>query len=110
MAKSIPAASVKKIIITCEAGMGSSLMAANKLKRLLKQKGIQGIEVANWPARVIPADTQIVLCHEGLYKLASERAPWAVCFSFKDFFNIPAFDIIVDALINGTDIVAETNE
>lgn len=30
MAKSVAAASVKKIIIACEAGMGSSLMAANK--------------------------------------------------------------------------------
>lgn len=37
MAKSVAAASVKKIIIACEAGMGSSLMAANKLKRTVEE-------------------------------------------------------------------------
>ncbi len=106
MAKSVAAANVKKIIIACEAGMGSSLMAANKLKQMLKKAQLN-VKVEHSPVRGIPQDAQIVLCHEGLFRQARDKAPWAVCFSFKNFVNIPAFDKIVTALATGTEVVAE---
>ena len=40
MAKQIAAADVKKIVIACEAGMGSSLMVTNKLKKKVKAAGL----------------------------------------------------------------------
>jgi PTS system mannitol-specific IIC component len=106
MAKSVAAANVKKITIACEAGMGSSLMAANKLKQMLKKANLD-VKVTHSPVRSIPEDAQVVVCHEGLYKMASEKAAWAVCFSFKNFANIPAFDKIVNALKSGAEIVAD---
>lgn len=106
MAQSVPAASVKKIIIACEAGMGSSLMAANKLKQMLKKANLD-VKVTHSPVRSIPEDAQVVLCHEGLYKMAHEKATWAVCFSFKNFADIPAFGKIVTALASGAEIVAD---
>ena len=106
MAKSVAAANVKKVIIACEAGMGSSLMAANKLKQMLKKANLD-VKVTHSPVRSIPEDAQVVVCHEGLYKMASEKATWAVCFSFKNFANIAAFDKIVSALTSGAEIVAD---
>ncbi len=106
MAKSVTAASVKKIIIACEAGMGSSLMAANKLKQILKKANLD-VKVTHSPVRSIPEDAQVVICHEQLYKMASERATWAVCYSFKNFASIPAFDKVVNALQSGADVVAD---
>jgi len=107
MASSVPAADVKKIIIACEAGMGSSLMAANKLKKMLKKAGLKGIKVTHSPVRAIPEDVQIVLSHEGLADMTRTKAPWAVYFSFKNFANIPAFDKIVDTLKKGEDVTGE---
>lgn len=106
MAKSVAAANVKQIIIACEAGMGSSLMAANKLKQMLKKANLD-VKVAHSPVRSIPENAQIVICHEGLYKMAHDKATWAVCFSFKNFANIPAFDKIVNALKSGAEVVAD---
>lgn len=106
MAKSVAAANVKKIIVACEAGMGSSLMVANKLKQMLKKANLD-VKVTHSPVSTIPQDAQIVVCHEGLFKMASEKATWAVCFSFKNFANIPAFDKIVNALKSGAEVVAE---
>ncbi len=106
MAKSVAAANVKQIIIACEAGMGSSLMAANKLKQMLKKANLD-VKVAHSPVRSIPENAQIVICHEGLYKMAREKATWAVCFSFKNFANIPAFDKVVNALKSGAEVVAD---
>jgi mannitol-specific phosphotransferase system IIBC component len=104
MAKSVAAADVKKIIIACEAGMGSSLMVTNQLKKKLKKGKISNVKVAHSPARSIPKDAQIVVVHQGLSKLVREKAPWAVIIPFDNFMNIPAFDRIVKALQTGADI------
>ena len=103
MAKSVAAADVKKIIIACEAGMGSSLMVTNQLKKKLKKAGLN-VAVAHSPARSIPQDAQVVVVHKGLSKLVRERAEWAVVLPFDNFMNIPAFDKIIKALQNNTDI------
>jgi len=103
MAKSVPAASVKKIVIACEAGMGSSVMVTNQLKKKVKQANLN-VQVEHTPARAIPQDAQIVVVHKGLAKMAREKAPWAVVLPFDNFMNIPAFERIIKALQNNTDI------
>ena len=107
MATSVPAADVKLMIIACEAGMGSSLMAANKLKRMLKKAGLKEIKVKHSAVRAIPKNAQVVFSHKGLSDMTRKKAPWAVCFAFDNFSNIPAFDKVVDALKKGEDVVAE---
>ncbi|HMQ55958.1 MAG TPA: PTS lactose transporter subunit IIB [Anaerolineae bacterium] len=103
MAKSIGAAEVKKMVVACEAGMGSSLMVTNQLKKKVKNANLP-IQVAHTPARSIPQDAQIVFVHKGLAKLALEKAPWAVIIPFDNFMNIPAFDKVVTALQNNDEI------
>jgi mannitol-specific phosphotransferase system IIBC component len=97
MAKSIRGSEVKKIMIACEAGMGSSLMVTNKLKKKVKGAGLD-IKVAHTPVRAIPKDVQVVVVHKQLAKLAVEKAPWAVIIPFSDFQNIPVFDKIINAI------------
>jgi mannitol-specific phosphotransferase system IIBC component len=99
MAKQIAAADVKKIVIACEAGMGSSVMVTNKLKKKMKEAGLD-ISVSHTPARAIPRDAQVVVVHKGLAKMAFEKAPWAVIIPFDNFMNIPVFDKIIAAIQN----------
>jgi mannitol-specific phosphotransferase system IIBC component len=106
MTKSVAAADVKKIIIACEAGMGSSVMVTNQLKKKLKKANLD-IKVAHSPARSIPKDAQIVVVHKGLSKMVREKATWAVILPFENFMNIPAFDKIIKALQEGTEIEEE---
>lgn len=102
--KSIAASEVKKIVIACEAGVGSSLMVTNKLKKLVKQAGLD-VVVTHTPVRAIPEDAQVVVVHKGLAKMAYKNAPWAVILPFSNFMNIPAFDKILTAFKDNTDIV-----
>ena len=106
MALSIPAAQVKTIIFACEAGMGSSLMSVNSLKKKLKAAQISDVVVVHKPAREIPADAQVVIVHKGLAKTARTKAPNAVVLAFNHFLNDPMFDKLVKALVEKTDIVA----
>ena len=103
MPKSVAAEDVKKIVFACEAGMGSSLIGANQLKKKLKKAELD-VEVEHSPARSIPKDAQIVIAHEGLAKVAREQAPWAVVISFTNFVGNPVYDQLVKALKSGVRI------
>lgn len=106
MAQSVAASDVKTIVLACEAGMGSSLMSVNALKKKLKKAKIKDVKVLHKPARAIPDDAQVVVVHQGLAKVAKSKAPQAVVVTFKHFMNDPAFDRIVSALSQGGEIEA----
>ena len=105
MSQSISASDVRTIIFACEAGMGSSLMSVNSLKKKLKAAQINDVTVVHKPVREIPANAQVVVVHKGLAKSASLKAPNAVVIAFNHFLNDPAFDKLVKAFVDKTDIV-----
>jgi len=106
MSQSIPAEQVQMIIFACEAGMGSSLMSVNALKKKLKAAQLTQIAVTHKPAREIPADAQVVVVHKGLAKVVRSKAPNAVVLAFNHFLNDPVFDRLIKALVEKTDVVA----
>jgi mannitol-specific phosphotransferase system IIBC component len=100
MAQSVAASDVKTIVLACEAGMGSSLMSVNALKKKLKKANVD-VTVVHKPARAIPADAQVVVVHKGLANVARSKAPQAVVVTFNHFMNDPAFDKLVNTLVEG---------
>ena len=104
MADSINASEVSTIIMACEAGMGSSLMVVNSIKKKLRKAGIKDRKVIHKPARAVPAEAKLVVVHERLANVARNAAPEAVIVTFKMFMNDPQFDKLVDAFVNSGDI------
>jgi mannitol-specific phosphotransferase system IIBC component len=104
MATSIPAASVDTIVFACEAGIGSSIMGVNALKKKLKQANLN-VNVVHKPVRSVPTDAKVVVAHKGLADFARKQAPNAVIISFSQFLNDPVFDKLVQNLKAGADIV-----
>ena len=60
---SIDAADVRKVVIACDAGMGSSVMLASSVRKQLKSTSIS---VEHAPVAHIPDDADVILCHAGL--------------------------------------------
>ena len=106
MAQSVSASAVNTIVLACEAGMGSSLMSVNALKKKLKKAKINNVTVLHKPARAIPQDADVVVVHKGLASVARSKAPNAVVVTFSHFLNDPAFDYIVQTLASGGDLAA----
>lgn len=102
----ISAAQVNTIIFACEAGMGSSLMSVNSLKKKLKKAEVTGVNVIHKPARNVPADAQVVVVHKGLAKVVRSKAPNAVVLAFNHFLNDPVFDKLVNTLVEKGEIVS----
>jgi mannitol PTS system EIICBA or EIICB component len=103
------AAEVKLVAFACEAGMGSSLIGANQLKKRLKDAGLD-VQVIHSPVNQLPADTDVVVAHEGLAERARKAAPNAVVLTFKNFLNNAASDRLVRGLTAGEDITAEAGQ
>ena len=66
-----------------------------------------GIKVIHSPVNQIPADTDVVIAHEGLAARARSAAPNAVVLSFRNFLNNPASDLLVRQLQAGQPISDE---
>lgn len=89
---------VKKVVIACDAGMGSSVMVASTMKKKLKK---YDVAVEHTPVNNIPSDTQVVLCHAGLADRAKSIAPNAVIVPFNVFMGDPAFAKVEAAIKDG---------
>ena len=82
----IKGSDVHKVVIACDAGMGSSVMVASTMRKKLKK---YDVSVEHTPVNDIPADTQVVLCHAGLAARAKSIAPDAVIVPFTRVHGRP---------------------
>jgi PTS system mannitol-specific IIC component len=92
---------VRKLIVACDAGMGSSVMLASQMRKKLKP---YNVEVEHSPVNSIPGDAQIVLTQGELADRARNIAPNAVVVPFKQFMGDPAFTRIENAIKDGGEI------
>lgn len=88
---------VQKIVFACDAGMGSSAMGANRLKKKLKAAGLD-VAVEHHSVDDVPQDAQLVISHANLTERAKAAAPHARHFSITNFVNAPEYDDIVKEL------------
>jgi PTS system mannitol-specific IIC component len=92
---------VRKLIVACDAGMGSSVMLASQMRKKLKP---YNVEVEHSPVNSIPGDAQVVLTQGELADRARNIAPNAVVVPFKQFMGDPAFTRIENAIKDGGEI------
>ncbi len=97
---------VKLIVFACEAGMGSSLMGANQLKKMVKKAKLDAT-VIHSPVSQIPDGTDVVVTHRGLAAQAKAKAPNAAIVPFTMFMNDPAVKGVVEKLKAGQAIESE---
>jgi mannitol-specific phosphotransferase system IIBC component len=98
MMATIQGSDVRKLIVACEAGMGSSVLLVSQLKQRLKGTGV---EVEHSPVRGLPADVDVIVVHKGLEATARSVAPDKVVIPFAMFLGDPAFDRVVQAIKEG---------
>jgi len=98
MMATIEGSDVHKIVVACEAGMGSSVLLVSQLRQRLKGTGV---EVEHSPVARIPDDVDVILCHQGLEATARSVSPTTVVVPFKMFLGDPAFDRVVAAIKEG---------
>jgi mannitol-specific phosphotransferase system IIBC component len=94
----IDGSSIKKLIVACDAGMGSSVMLASTLK---KQLAKNGVTVEHSSVAEIPGDADLVVTQAGLADRARGVVPEVPVVPFQLFLGDPAVTKIVKAIQSG---------
>ena len=94
----IDGSSIKKLIVACDAGMGSSVMLASSLK---KQLAKSGVTVEHSPVATIPGDADVVVTQSGLADRARGVVPDIPVIPFQLFLGDPQVAKLVKAIQNG---------
>lgn len=94
----VDGSSIKKLIVACDAGMGSSVMLASSLK---KQLAKNGVTVEHSAVAEIPTDADLVFTQAGLADRARHTVPDVPVVPFQLFLGDPAVAKIVKAIQAG---------
>ena len=90
---------IKKIVVACDAGMGSSAMSAAALKKKVKAANLP-IEVINTAISKIPDDTDLVITHVELTGTAKAAQPNKQHLSISNYLKAPEYDQLVERFKN----------
>ncbi|MDD3185210.1 MAG: PTS transporter subunit EIIC [Anaerostipes sp.] len=85
---------IKKIVVACDAGMGSSAMSAAALRKKVKAADLP-IEVINTAISKIPDDTDLVITHKELTGTAIDAQPNKQHLSITNYLQAPEYDLLV---------------
>jgi len=78
---------VRKIIVACDAGMGSSAMGAGVLRKKVQDAGLTNISVTNTAINSLPDDVDLVITHRDLTERAMRQVPHAQHISLTNFLD-----------------------
>lgn len=90
---------VKKIIVACDAGMGSSAMGAGILRKKIQDAELD-IYVTNMAINHLPSDADVVITHKNLTARARQYAPNAIHISLTNFLDNAFYTSLVSSLTN----------
>lgn len=88
---------ISKIIVACDAGMGSSAMGAGVLRKKIEAANLP-IEVTNCSISNLTEDMDIVITHKDLTERAKKTVMSPIHISIDNFMNHKFYDSLVENL------------
>ncbi|WAT00685.1 PTS mannitol transporter subunit IICBA [Rouxiella chamberiensis] len=89
---------VRKIIVACDAGMGSSAMGAGVLRKKVQDAKLSNISVTNMAINNLPDDVDLVITHRDLTERAMRQVPHAQHISLTNFLDSGLYTDLVTRL------------
>ncbi|WP_058910563.1 PTS mannitol transporter subunit IICBA [Entomohabitans teleogrylli] len=90
---------VRKIIVACDAGMGSSAMGAGVLRKKVQDAGLTTISVTNSAINNLPPDVDLVITHRDLTERAMRQVPQAQHISLTNFLDSGLYTSLTERLV-----------
>lgn len=98
---------VSKIVVACDAGMGSSAMGSSVLRKKVKEAGLN-IEVTNRSISNLTEDIDIVITHKDLTPRAKKTVKQPLHLSINNFMDGEFYDELVKKLKEGDSSYGES--
>jgi PTS system mannitol-specific IIC component len=93
----VPGKKIQKIIVACDAGMGSSAMGASVLRNRLKKAQVEGVEVKNASISSLPDDVDLIVTHFDLMQRAKSNVSRSdiTFMGIRNFVEATQYDDII---------------
>ena len=88
---------IRLIVFACDAGMGSSAMGATVLSEKMKKSGVD-VKIINRSIENIPAEADLVICHQNLLERAKRAISSAEFITINNYVAAPQYDDLVKRL------------
>ncbi|QCI24602.1 PTS mannitol transporter subunit IICBA [Buchnera aphidicola (Muscaphis stroyani)] len=89
---------IQKIVVACDAGMGSSAMGSSMLQKKIKKANLMHVSVSNMAIDLLSKDIDLVITHQDLTNRAKIYAPNSQHISLKNFISHDFYDNLVKCL------------
>ena len=89
---------INKIVVACDAGMGSSAMGATMLKKLAHEKGIENITIVNSAISNLDDSADIIITQKSLTALAKEKMPHKIHLSINNFMDKNFYNEVLEKI------------
>lgn len=89
---------INKIVVACDAGMGSSAMGATILKKLATEKGIENITIVNSAISNLDDSADIIITQKSLTALAKEKMPNKIHLSINNFMDKNFYNEVLEKI------------
>lgn len=89
---------INKIVVACDAGMGSSAMGSTILKKLATEKGIENITIVNSAISNLDNSADIIITQKSLTALAKEKMPNKIHLSINNFMDKNFYKEVLDKI------------
>lgn len=91
---------VHKVVVACDAGMGSSAMGASILNKKIKEAGLS-ISVTNLAIDNLTDDIDIVITQQSLLERVKGKLPGTTVFAINNFMDTKFYDSLVEQWAKG---------
>lgn len=91
---------VEDIVFVCDAGIGSSVMAASIFKKMLIESGLGGISVLSSPVDEIPEDADLLICQKIISTKARDYNEYATIIEVENFMDSNMYKAIIEKIKN----------
>lgn len=91
---------ISKIVVACDAGMGSSALGASILRKILQEEGLNNIKVTNSAISNLDGTEDIIITQATLSNLAKQKAPHAQHIALDNFMDKEFYRSIAQKLKN----------
>lgn len=96
--KSCPKKEIHKIGFVCDAGVGSSAMAASLFRRKLQQNGIEAVETEAYAVDKIPDDLDLIVCQTAFRPFLGEE-PVAEVWPVENFVSMEEYKGLIEEIV-----------
>lgn len=89
---------IERIVFVCDGGVGSSVMGAALLRRILAQRGITGVIVEAFAADLVPKDVEVIVCQKDFYRMLPEDFKDKEIFQVDSLIQSQEFETVIEQI------------